>query len=811
MLRILPSNLVHFVICLVGHGALLAATQSSFFVSPTGSDLNNGTSPASAFATLTKARDVVRTLNAKMTGDIVVEIMPGDYPVPETINFTERDAGTSGFNIVYKNYGAIGSARFIGGIRVTGWTHYKESIFKAFVGKNLNFTTIYENGIRADMARWPKRTSPFATSRGGYMTYLDKQGETLRLLDSAISLDGMPFDATGKDFSQAWIYAWQGGDGHRWCSATTAALSVSNSFITSKRCGLGWPPDNFLIEGSLDLLTRPGEFFYDKPNGVLYYASRFGGAIDGREIIIPKVVRILDVSGSSEEDFIHNLQFSGLTFMGTDRIAQSFTDDWVDEQQSSWDATVLLKNARNVLVQNCRVADSGINGITLADGVEACVITGCLVERAGYQGIDILPRAPKNTVSNCLIRYCGELRGHGRGVNALGTGSVLSNIEVYYVPRAGVCVGENAVVSYVKVHDCVQDSGDQGGFYICGNNGASFNQCTSFHNYTDLSNMDRPPTAVYNDRDASHTSWSNIDAGDSQMFVFRHDPQREGTITFNNVNWDPACNPKSNEIRNAPNPAFDRSRMEYARIGITTNFPREYRDASSVPAAPLNLRARIGSAQGTLNCTEVNHATNYTIRRASTSGGPYIRVGSSNVPATGWDLGTAYTDYGLNNDTSYYYVVTASSAAGESPASLELKVIPNQKGSNKLVGKVIGGGGNAGLAFDGKLTTYFDTGNGWAGLDLSQPCVITEIRYSPRSDNTDTTARMCGGEFQGANDPDFTKWVTLYRVLGTKGGAGTPVLIPQFVFNSTSFRYVRYVGHLGKSLVGEIEFYGYRQ
>jgi hypothetical protein len=70
---------------------------------------------------------------------------------------------------------------------------------------------------------------------------------------------------------------------------------------------------------------------------------------------------------------------------------------------------------------------------------------------------------------------------------------------------------------------------------------------------------------------------------------------------------------------------------------------------------------------------------------------------------------------------------------------------------------------------------------------------------------------MCGGEFQGANDPDFTNWVTLHRVLGTKGGAGTPVLIPQFIFNSTPFRYVRYVGHLGKSLVGEIEFYGYRQ
>jgi hypothetical protein len=87
--------------------------------------------------------------------------------------------------------------------------------------------------------------------------------------------------------------------------------------------------------------------------------------------------------------------------------------------------------------------------------------------------------------------------------------------------------------------------------------------------------------------------------------------------------------------------------------------------------------------------------------------------------------------------------------------------------------------------------------------------VITQIRYSPRSDNTDTTARMCGGEFQGADDANFTHPVTLYKVLATKGGAGTPVLIPQGIFNSTPFRYVRYIGRSGNSLVGEIEFYGY--
>jgi hypothetical protein len=249
--------------------------------------------------------------------------------------------------------------------------------------------------------------------------------------------------------------------------------------------------------------------------------------------------------------------------------------------------------------------------------------------------------------------------------------------------------------------------------------------------------------------------------------------------------------------------------MEYARIGVTADFPREYDDRNAAPAAPLNLWAQAGNAQARLHWTEVDRATSYVIRRASTPGGPYVRIGTSAVPPAGWDLGTSYTDAGLNNDDSYYYVVAATGVAGEGPASLELKVTPNRKGSNKLVGRVIGAGGNGGLAFDGNLKTYFEAANGWVGLDLGRPCVITEIRYSPRSDNTDTTARMCGGEFQGATDPDFTDPVTLCRVLGTKGGAGTPVLIPQGIFNPTPLRYVRYRGSSGRTLVGEIEFYGY--
>jgi hypothetical protein len=803
--------------------SLKAGTQATFYVSPKGDDSNAGTSELIAFASLAKARDAVRSINSAMTGDIVVEVAKGDYPESGTLTFNEQDSGTNGFNVIYRSQDGIGAARLIGGTKASGWSLYQGNVYQANVGPGLGFTTLYENGIRADMARWPKRISPFAVSRGGYMTLISNK-DGMHFEDYAFNPQGTPFDPAGMDFSHAWAYYWDGGDGHRWSSATSAVTSIKDGVISLKHGGMGGGPDSFLIEGSLAMLTRPGEYFYDKAAGILYYYSRFNGGIDKQEIIVPLVVRMIDISGSAPTSAAHNIQFSGLTFMGTDRIAQSGLADWSDTQQSSWDSAIYLKNANNITFQNCKVADTGVSAITADSNTDSCVISGCLIEHAGYHGVSLI-NGSNHTVNNCIIRYIGELRGHGDGVSVMydpgrpdGKNDsssfckhTLSHLEVYDVARAGLAIrGKGDTIQYVKVHDCVQDSGDQGAFYLVDPAAfATFDQCTSFHNYCDLSNMDRPPTAVYNDRDAHDTVWSNIDAGDSQMYVFRHDPQHVGTLTFNNVSWDPKCNPRANEVAGPINPNFDKNKMEYDKIGVTPDFPPEYNDLSAAPVAPLNFWAQPGDKQARIHWTEADRATTYTVKRATMSGGPYTPVGTSEVPPTGPDLGTNFTDTGLTDGAAYYYIVAASNKAGESLPSTEIQVTPSPSGSNKLSGTTIGTGGKTDAAFDGDLKTYFESPEGWAGLDLGSPNVITELRYSPRSDNTDTTAHLCGGKFEASNDPDFTNAVTLYQVMATKGGAGTPVLIPQAIYNKTPYRYVRFIGPSGKSLVGEVEFYGY--
>ncbi len=99
---------------------------------------------------------------------------------------------------------------------------------------------------------------------------------------------------------------------------------------------------------------------------------------------------------------------------------------------------------------------------------------------------------------------------------------------------------------------------------------------------------------------------------------------------------------------------------------------------ASAPSAPANLSAAGGNAQVALTWTGSVGADNYSVKRSQVSGGPYDTL------ATGV-MGTTYTDGTATNDTVYYYVVTASDAAGESSLSNEASATPTS-----VIGQGIG-------------------------------------------------------------------------------------------------------------------------
>ena len=71
--------------------------------------------------------------------------------------------------------------------------------------------------------------------------------------------------------------------------------------------------------------------------------------------------------------------------------------------------------------------------------------------------------------------------------------------------------------------------------------------------------------------------------------------------------------------------------------------------ASAVPDVPTGLSATAGSTQVALSWLTSAGATNYNVKFSTTNGGPYTTIAST---AT-----TSYTNTGLANGTTYYYVV----------------------------------------------------------------------------------------------------------------------------------------------------------
>jgi fibronectin type 3 domain-containing protein len=89
----------------------------------------------------------------------------------------------------------------------------------------------------------------------------------------------------------------------------------------------------------------------------------------------------------------------------------------------------------------------------------------------------------------------------------------------------------------------------------------------------------------------------------------------------------------------------------------------------STPAPPTGLTATAGNAQVSLSWTASSGASSYNVKRSTSSSGPYTTIASGVTT-------TSYTDTGLTNGTTYYYVVSAVDACGESANSSQMSATP---------------------------------------------------------------------------------------------------------------------------------------
>jgi len=105
------------------------------------------------------------------------------------------------------------------------------------------------------------------------------------------------------------------------------------------------------------------------------------------------------------------------------------------------------------------------------------------------------------------------------------------------------------------------------------------------------------------------------------------------------------------------------------------------------PAAPTNLAAVAGNYSATLTWTAVTSATGYNLERSTASGGPYTSV-LTQIALTN------VVDTTVFNGVTYYYIVTAVNAGGQSANSTEVSVTPGVGGSHTPASLVWAGDNN---------------------------------------------------------------------------------------------------------------------
>ncbi|MDR9853357.1 fibronectin type III domain-containing protein [Paenibacillus sp. VCA1] len=231
---------------------------------------------------------------------------------------------------------------------------------------------------------------------------------------------------------------------------------------------------------------------------------------------------------------------------------------------------------------------------------------------------------------------------------------------------------------------------------------------------------------------------------------------------------------KSDEIQTLPAPIQNVSTVA---LKYTGSSARVYewnvfgKGGELPPEAPSNLTAAAGNKSVVLNWNNSgNVAMSFNVKRATVSGGPYSVIGS----VTGDTY--SYIDNNVVNGTTYFYVVTAVSAAGESANSNEASAtpradvvnppIPGPEGERALLRIIL---------INGIEKEY----------DLSMSEVVSFINwYEGRANGTGTTMYAIDkhnnnkGPFVNRKDYVFFDKIITFEVNGYNTGTSIPETPP---------------------------------
>ena len=345
---------------------------ADFFVSPRGNDNWSGKSADPGkndgpFATVARARQAVRALRRtqKEPRRVRVVLRGGTYHLDSPLEFGPEDSGTEKAPVVYAATAGekvvLSGGRPLKGSRrgeVNGRPAWVLDIPEVKEGR-WRFRQLFVNGTRRPRTRLPKQGEYRIESLPGYT------GDFLRSPTRQFVYAPGNIVPTWHNLTDVEIVGIT-----KWLDnrLPIESINAETRTVTFDRPSLfallsGDKPGSYWVENVLERLETPGQWYLDRPLGVLYYLPRPGEEITSAEIIAPKLPQVMRVVGRAGAP-VHDLRFEGVIFAHTE-----------------WQPLVDYASSLQAGIE--------VPGALLFDFAERCAIVGGAIEHIGNYGVEV--------------------------------------------------------------------------------------------------------------------------------------------------------------------------------------------------------------------------------------------------------------------------------------------------------------------------------------------------------------------------------------------------------------------------------------
>jgi hypothetical protein len=469
-----------------GTGGSIPST-ADLYVATNGDDSNPGTQDK-PFKTLAAAQTAVRSHPSLGKKPLTVAVAAGTYYLGKTLVFTPADSGSKDAPVTYRGFGL---PTISGGVKLDlTWSVYKDKIMKATVpavsSTGMSFDMLFLNGQRQIMARYPnydasKLTTPF---QGVANDYQSRPGKWTNQPTGPVYAHCMH---TGDWGSQH--YAMNGVSGGK--------LDLNKPLCNGRASGANGAG---VVENVLDELDAPGEWYFDKTGGTLYFYPPQGIDLATALIEMAGLDIVVEFKGTATAP-VKFVNLDGFRYNGSSRTfakcsEQVLKSDWIiyrggalfmsgveDNQitNSFFDALggnalFVSGYARRVNVQTNKFVGIGASAILMMGvstavrnpgfGYTGGIAVGSLDKTAGPKTDDYPALC---TITDNLIHDIGYPQKQVAGIGLdMASEITISHNSVYNMPRAGINIGDGCwgghLLEYNDVFDTVLETGDHGSF-----------------------------------------------------------------------------------------------------------------------------------------------------------------------------------------------------------------------------------------------------------------------------------------------------------------------------------------------------------